>query len=99
MEQKNKYVYLSMFNDVNVCKCLMSHMQIEANVHGVHTCLHALVCINSSAGASRSCVIFWNNLQNATCFPRKDIDNLRYIYYVQTIAPENDLPMARWIVV
>lgn len=35
MEQKKTYVYLSMFNDVNVCKCLMSHMQIEADVHGV----------------------------------------------------------------
>lgn len=73
MEQKKTYVYLSMFNDVNVCKCLMSQMQIEANVHGVHMCLHALVCINSSAGARQQIrsVIFWN-LQNATCFPRKD---------------------------
>lgn len=66
-----------MFNHVNVCKCLMSHLQIEANVRGVHTCCKLWFVSTAQVEpehGSRSCVIFWKNLQNATCFPRKDVD-------------------------
>ena len=94
-EKVCQYVYLSMFNDVNVCKCLMSHMQIEANVHGVflRVCMLWFVSTAQLEPGSRSDLSSFGTYKTPHVFQAKD--TLRYIYYDYTmymaIAPLNDL--------